>query len=72
MNHLKLKEDLFDKETNLFRAQSTINELKKDLRQARDEVSIYILLMCVEKTLYITCLCKFRLFTDHQRESKVI
>jgi hypothetical protein len=43
INILRLKEDLLDKETSLFRAQSTINELKKDLTQTREEVSIYFL-----------------------------
>ncbi|CAF0717704.1 unnamed protein product [Adineta steineri] len=35
---LKLKEDLLEKENNLFQAQSTITELKKDLEQAREEM----------------------------------
>jgi len=43
INNLRLKEDLLDKETSLFRAQSTINELIKDLTQTREEVFIYFL-----------------------------
>ena len=39
INNLQLKNDLVEKETSLFQAQSTINELKKELEQARDEVS---------------------------------
>ncbi|UJR10636.1 hypothetical protein I4U23_014832 [Adineta vaga] len=38
INQLKLKEDLAEKETSLFHAQSTIHELKKDLTEAREEV----------------------------------
>ncbi|CAF2941831.1 unnamed protein product [Rotaria sp. Silwood2] len=38
INNLQLKEDLLAKETNLFQAQSTINELKKELEQAREEM----------------------------------
>lgn len=36
--NLHLKEDLLAKETSLFKAQSFITELKKDLEQARNEV----------------------------------
>ena len=39
MNNLQLKEDLLAKETSLFQAQSKINELTKELEQAKDEVS---------------------------------
>lgn len=39
-NNLKLKEDLLAKETSLFQAQSTINELEKCLEQTREEVLI--------------------------------
>jgi len=35
---LQLKEDLINKESSLFQAQSMINELKKELQQAREEV----------------------------------
>jgi len=35
---LQLKEDLINKESSLFQAQSTINELRKELQQAREEV----------------------------------
>ena len=38
ISNLQLKDDLVAKETSLFQAQSTINELKKELEQARDEV----------------------------------
>jgi hypothetical protein len=38
INTLQLKEDLVTKETNLFQAQSTINELQKELEQTREEV----------------------------------
>ena len=41
---LQLKEDLLAKETSLFQAQSTINELKKSLDQAREEVSIFLIM----------------------------
>ncbi|CAF1550137.1 unnamed protein product, partial [Rotaria sordida] len=37
MNNLKLKEDLVSKETSLFQAQSTINELQTCLEQTREE-----------------------------------
>ena len=38
INHLKLKEDLAEKETSLFHAQEAINELRTDLTQAKEEV----------------------------------
>ncbi|CAF3576825.1 unnamed protein product [Rotaria sordida] len=38
MNNLKLKEDLVSKETSLFQAQSTINELQKCVEQTREEM----------------------------------
>ncbi|CAF1660676.1 unnamed protein product, partial [Didymodactylos carnosus] len=37
-NNLKLKEDLLQKETNLFNTQSQLAEMKRDLEQAREEV----------------------------------
>ncbi|CAF3575245.1 unnamed protein product [Rotaria socialis] len=40
VDHLKLKEDLLTKETSLFQAQSTINELQKCLEQIREEMLI--------------------------------
>ena len=38
IDHLKLKEDLAEKETSLFHAQTTINQLRTDLTQAEEEV----------------------------------
>ncbi|CAF2796492.1 unnamed protein product [Rotaria sp. Silwood2] len=38
VNNLKIKEDLLAKETSLFQAQSTINELHKCLEQTREEM----------------------------------
>jgi hypothetical protein len=35
---LQLKENLLTKESSLFQAQSTINELRKELQQAKEEV----------------------------------
>jgi Fic family protein len=42
INNLQLKEDLLAKETNLFQAQSTITDLKKELEQAKEEVIQYL------------------------------
>ncbi|CAF1065974.1 unnamed protein product [Adineta steineri] len=49
VNNLKLKEDLLNKETNLFQAQSTINELKKDIKQAQEEM------MTLQETVHREC-----------------
>jgi hypothetical protein len=38
MNSLQVKQDLLSKETSLFQAQSTINEMQKELEQTREEV----------------------------------
>jgi len=42
INNLELKETLLSKETNLFQAQSTITDLKKELEQAKEEVIQYL------------------------------
>jgi hypothetical protein len=40
-NYLQLKEDLLSKETNLFQAQSMIDQLQKEIEQTREEVFKY-------------------------------
>jgi hypothetical protein len=40
-NNLQLKEELLAKETSLFQAQSTISGLRKEVEQAREDVSNY-------------------------------
>lgn len=41
-NTLRLKEDLVSKETSLLQAQSTIDQLQKELEQTRDDVGIFL------------------------------
>jgi len=53
INNLELKEDLLAKETNLFQAQSTITDLKKELEQAKEDVIQKFLLP--EKSLFFVC-----------------
>ncbi|CAF3392823.1 unnamed protein product [Rotaria sp. Silwood1] len=62
IHNLKLKEDLLAKETSLFQAQSTINELQQCLEQTREEhaktiitflfILIPIILLCVFKQFW--------------------
>jgi hypothetical protein len=62
---LKLKEDLLTKDTNLYQAQSVINELKKDLEQTREQVDdlffeeliliFFIQMITLQETVHKEC-----------------
>jgi len=66
---LQLKEDLINKESSLFQAQSMINELKKELQQAREEV-IDAFTFLKKKSIFMFCLQMLTLEETVQKECK--
>ncbi len=53
INNLELKEDLLAKETNLFQAQSTITDLKKELEQAKEDVIQYLFFLQKKSLFFV-------------------